>query len=76
MQKNEKIKNFLIDSIFPIWFWGIIYGIITQITHIWTLEMLIQWFIMLVLLSPLSGFAGRILNIYRKKLKYQYEGYD
>ena len=74
---NYKLKNILIDSIYPLIFWGTIYLIVAVwITGWWSYRTYFQWYFMLIVLAPLSGVSGRVLNSWRKIWKYNYSGYE
>jgi len=71
---NYKYKNMLIDGLYPLCFWGTVY-LLLPISHYWTWEMFISWYLAMVLFSPLNVASGRVLNTWRKKLGYNYKNY-
>jgi hypothetical protein len=70
-----KIKNMIIDALFPLIFWGGIY-LTAPIIGYWTWEAYISWYLLMVVFTPMNILGGRAVNTWRRLLKYDYKGYS
>ncbi len=70
-----KYKNLIIDGAFPLLFWGSIY-FSTVIVGYWSFKQYISWYLVMLFFTPLNMLSGRVINTWRKKMGYEYRGYQ
>ena len=65
----------IIDAGYPLLFWGLIYLLAVAVNY-WTLKEWTDWYLLMILFTPMNIMSGRVLNTWRRITKYDYKGYQ